>query len=103
MKPVSKVNRQSEVERADAVAVPYAAAWLGAAGLLPFAAGAIALWVLPATQAARAARALVGYAAIILAFMGAVHWGWSWRPVHVPTPGSGSRSVWCRRWSARPR
>ncbi|MFT5391871.1 MAG: hypothetical protein ACI8PT_002066 [Gammaproteobacteria bacterium] len=55
--------------------VPHAAAWLGAAGLIPFIAGAVTLWTLPSAHAALAADLLKGYGAIILAFMGAVHWG----------------------------
>jgi hypothetical protein len=49
---------------------------LGVAGLVPFVAGAIALWTLrdPAI-AARAAFALTAYAATIAAFLGGVHWG----------------------------
>ncbi len=60
---------------ASAIRVPRAAAWLGAAGLIPFAAGAAALWILPPEHLARAADVLVGYAVVILSFMGAVHWG----------------------------
>ncbi len=52
--------------------VPAAAKWLGALGLVPFAAGA-ALHVLGLWPGA--GRALAGYAAVILAFMGAIHWG----------------------------
>ncbi len=53
--------------------IPAPLAWLGYGGLLPFAAGAIAVvtrqgdWALPA---------LVAYGACILSFLGAVHWGW---------------------------
>ena len=56
-------------------------AWLGYGGLLPFAAGALAVlahrveWALPA---------LVAYGACILSFLGAVHWGWVLGPVAAP-------------------
>lgn len=51
---------------------------LGAAGLLPFlAAAALALGV-PAAAAPAAIVAAV-YGAIILAFLGGVHWGWALR------------------------
>jgi len=55
-------------------------AWLGYGGLLPFAAGAVAVvmhqgdWALPA---------LVAYGACILSFLGAVHWGWVLGPEGV--------------------
>lgn len=50
---------------------PAAAAWLGYLGLLPFAAGAAAAWLgLPG-----AAQALAAYGAVILCFVGAMHWG----------------------------
>lgn len=55
--------------------VPRAAACLGAAGLIPFAVGSVALWTTPIEHAALAVQLLIGYAAIILSFMGAVHWG----------------------------
>lgn len=55
-----------------ALRVPPAAAWLGGFGLLPFVAGAALVvgsdvtWVM---------HALRYYAAVILSFMGGVHWG----------------------------
>ena len=55
--------------------VPRAAACLGAAGLIPFAVGSVALWMAPIEHVALTARLLIGYAAITLSFMGAVHWG----------------------------
>ena len=55
--------------------VPRAAAWLGAAGLIPVLVGSVALWTLPSVHALRFIDPLVGYGAVILAFMGAVHWG----------------------------
>lgn len=55
--------------------VPGVAAWLGAAGLVPFAAGSLALWVGPAAHAEIAAYILVAYGAVILSFLGAIYWG----------------------------
>ena len=52
-----------------------AARWLGLAGLLPFAAGAIALWTAPASRHAMVALALAAYGASIVAFLGGLHWG----------------------------
>jgi len=59
----------------DAYRVPTAAAWLGGLGLLPFLAGAAALWLLGAPQRETALFVLIAYAAVILSFMGAIHWG----------------------------
>lgn len=54
---------------------PLVAVLLGAAGLLPFlGCGVASLGYLP-TQAALAEAALVAYGAIILGFLGGVHWG----------------------------
>jgi len=56
-------------------AVPAPAAWLGYAGLIPFVALAAGLWLLTAPYQGALHGALLAYAAIILSFMGAVHWG----------------------------
>lgn len=50
--------------------------WLGLAGLIPFLASAGLAW-LAATPGLRAAAlgALAAYGAVILSFLGAVHWG----------------------------
>lgn len=53
--------------------IPPAARWLGLAGLLPFYACALALWLGPPD--ASALSVLLAYAAVILSFLGAVHWG----------------------------
>ena len=55
---------------------PSALAWaLGVAGLLPFAVGAAGLWLLPPQWAGLAAAALLAYAAVIVSFLGGIHWG----------------------------
>jgi hypothetical protein len=56
---------------------PVLAQWLGFAGLLPFVAGVLELWLIPAPWLEFVERALLAYAAVILSFMGAVHWGLS--------------------------
>ena len=59
-----------------------AARVLGLAGLLPFAAGALALAVLEAPGLrAWAATALVAYGALIATFLGGIHWGLAMRGV----------------------
>lgn len=55
--------------------VPTVAALLGAGGLIPFVLGAAGLWLAAPELHARIASALSGWSAVILAFMGAVHWG----------------------------
>jgi hypothetical protein len=59
------------------------AAWiLGLAGLIPFAAGAVAVWSPQANPAA--ANVLGDYAACILSFLGGVRWGTD--IPHEPSP-----------------
>jgi hypothetical protein len=55
--------------------VPALASWLGYAGLIPFLAMAIWLWFPYSDHSFPLNDALLAYAAIILSFMGAVHWG----------------------------
>ena len=52
---------------------------LGYAGLLPFFAGAAELWLLPGIMTDFVEAALLAYAAVILSFMGAIHWGLAMR------------------------
>lgn len=53
--------------------VPQAAVLLGAAGLVPFAGLALAVWVAPVDG--RMAEVLAGYGVVILSFMGGCRWG----------------------------
>ncbi len=48
---------------------------LGIAGLLPFIGGAAALWTLPPEWLGLAGNALLAYAALIVSFLGGIHWG----------------------------
>jgi len=89
--PQRTPNQESERE------LPTLVAWLGYGGLLPF----IALAILTATDAPRAALwsdALVGYGAVILSFVGALHWGYA---MSLPTlePGLRQRAF---LWSVVP-
>lgn len=57
-------------------AIPGMALVLGLAGLIPFAAGALALWApLPVLDAAFGLRLVIGYGALILSFLGGIRWG----------------------------
>ena len=58
-----------------AAALPRAVAWLGYGGLLPFLAGAGA--VLLQLRPDLAGQALLAYGAVILSFVGALHWGFA--------------------------
>lgn len=54
--------------------VPALPRWLGATGVIPFIALAFLTWV-PNPHLAMAAQALLAYGAVILSFVGALHWG----------------------------
>jgi len=70
-------------------AIPRPAAWLGTAGLVPFFAGAAAVWLAPEGYSYAARAALIGYGAVILAFMGGCRWGFA-----------AMTRDWTHRWSA---
>jgi hypothetical protein len=55
--------------------VPRPALVLGFAGLIPFLAGVAGVWTLGYPDFILALNLLMAYAAVILAFFGAVHWG----------------------------
>jgi hypothetical protein len=52
-----------------------AALHLGRAGLLPFVFGALASWFVQADWRAVTAAALTAYGALIVSFLGGIHWG----------------------------
>lgn len=66
-----------------------AAVTLGYAGLIPFVAAAGLSWYPPLSAVASAA--LLAYAAVILAFLGAVHWGVA---LHAGRGRSSGRYAW---------
>jgi len=55
--------------------IPFLPAVLGYAGLIPFLVLGVGLWFVPPGLVEMFDRALLTYAACILAFMGAIHWG----------------------------
>ena len=59
-------------------AVPIAL-WLGYGGLIPFVAGAAMTWLLGPDSRPFAAAALSAYAAVIVSFLGGIHWGIGFR------------------------
>ena len=73
------------------VTVPAIPALLGYAGLLPFVGLSVGLWIVPEAYEQVLHAALLGYASIILAFMGAVHWGLA---MQDSGPIAGRQFVW---------
>ncbi|MEK9951686.1 MAG: DUF3429 domain-containing protein [Curvibacter sp.] len=73
---------------------PRVVALLGYGGLLPFAAGALGLLFAPMGHALWQ-TVLLGYAAIILSFVGALHWGFAMGADAPEAPG-------LYRWSVVP-
>jgi len=69
--------------------VPSGAAWLGGSGALPFIALAGATPFLSGSRRLFVVHALVTYGAIILSFLGGVHWGLAM----AQGPGPGRASV----------
>jgi hypothetical protein len=65
--------------RAHRATPPAAAQLLGYAGLLPFAAGAAGVWLLPPDQHGWVTQGLAAYAALIATFLGGIHWGMAMR------------------------
>lgn len=68
---------------------------LGHAGLIPFVLLALLLWLLDGGQQAFVAIALAAYAALIVAFLGGVHWGLAWSLGHssLPVPSNLRRQL----------
>ncbi|MGQ9685504.1 MAG: DUF3429 domain-containing protein [Thiobacillaceae bacterium] len=67
--------------------VPTYPRWIGSSGALPFVLLTILIW-LPGEHRTLAAQALLAYGAVILSFVGALHWGlaMSLQPAqHSPT------------------
>lgn len=58
---------------------PHLAWLLGLAGLIPFLSGALGIWITPLGWRPLVLEALLDYAAVALAFMGAIHWGLAMR------------------------
>ena len=70
-------------------------AWvLGLAGLLPFFAHALFAWVAPDFEAGGLLRSQAHYAAAILGFLGALHWGVALASPLPFTSRDGVRLVW---------
>lgn len=49
---------------------------LGQAGLIPFVAGALLIWLVSDEALPYVAAALAAYGAVIVSFLGGIYWGW---------------------------
>lgn len=76
---------------------PAVVAWLGYGGLLPFVATALVSWLEP-NHRSFWQDMLVGYGAVILSFVGALHWGFAM--VHPDTAGKPMNGMYA--WSVLP-
>src|SRR5690606_37692444 len=89
MKPVM-TNLNSEEAR-----VVRRWAWrLGLGGLVPFVALAIATWITGADAGSRLVIAQLGYGAVILSFIGALHWGAALAAPEVSARTTAIALVW---------
>ncbi len=67
--------KKSTMSPGSSVAVPEAAIWLGVFGLLPFGGSALSAAFLGEPYSGWAIAALMAYGAVILSFLGGIHWG----------------------------
>lgn len=63
---------------------------LGHAGLLPFGCLALMLWLVNLDLQPWVAMALAAYAALIVSFLGGIHWGIGWQAGHLQAPGKAA-------------
>lgn len=73
---------------------PAVVTWLGYGGLLPFLALATACVAWPAGRAQWWTPALIGYGAVILSFVGALHWGFAMTAQDMPPNERRNSFVW---------
>jgi hypothetical protein len=65
----------NETARSDGSSVPSAATWLGGLGIIPFVGLSLATPFASDVLKAQLSFALLAYGAIILSFLGGIHWG----------------------------
>lgn len=71
--------------------------WLGYAGLIPFAALTAAVWWVDLANRPPMAAALLAYSAPVLAFLGAIYWGFA-----MVLGAAGLQSRWWLLWGVVP-
>ena len=69
------ILNSNQTARSDASSVPSAEAWLGGLGIIPFAGLSLATPFASDALKAQLSFALMAYGAIILSFLGGIHWG----------------------------
>lgn len=86
MRPTSPATDRHAVTRAAHAPAPLyeapltdTARWLGHLGLVPFVLGALLVWVVNVEAHPYATLALSAYAAVIVSFLGGIHWGIAFR------------------------
>jgi len=77
----------------DSATRPPAIDWLGYGGLIPFLGTALLCWLAPG-QRSLWLQMLLGYGAVILSFVGALHWGFAM--VHPDTTGQPMNGMYTR-------
>lgn len=88
--PISPSDSSSTPNLAWASQPPTLAWALGLAGLIPFVLGAALQWYGPPGWRMLAGMALLSYGAVIVSFLGGIHWGLAMRASPVPV----ARLVW---------
>jgi len=81
------------MDRASADPVPRAAAWLGYGGLVPFVVLAVATFA-DRQRAPFWSDALFAYGAVILSFVGALHWGFAMTLAGLSSGQRDARFAW---------
>jgi hypothetical protein len=69
----------------DVSPLPLTARRLGYGGLFPFAGGALLVWLVRDDVQPYATLALSAYAAVVVSFLGGIHWGLAFRHAEPPT------------------
>jgi hypothetical protein len=68
--------------------------WLGYAGLIPFVGLALLLWLVSADLHPFVALSLAAYGAVIVSFLGGIHWGIGLRYAATEDPGHSFHLIW---------
>jgi hypothetical protein len=74
--------------------IPRAPVWLGTAGLVPFVVLTSALYALPDVNIPVVLVWLTAYAAVVLSFVGAIHWGVAMVHEQMPDAERGVFMAW---------
>ncbi len=78
------MNTTVEIQSQTAAEPPQFALRLGYAGLIPFVGGALLVWLVWPAMHPYTTMALSAYAAVIVSFLGGIHWGIAFRDAEPP-------------------